>query len=157
MPVEDCHTSAFQYREILPLHRQIEWVCAICPTPALHTEFRRRHSVDAQGSNMANSVELPRDWVCSGNELKPKSGASSSNTWVLSGNEIKPKVGASSSNTWVWDGKELKPKTGASSSNTWVVDTQKVKPKVGASSSNTYSVDGQSILVIAGQLALRLW
>ncbi|MGQ3083941.1 MAG: hypothetical protein ACT6RO_12330 [Hydrogenophaga sp.] len=138
-------------------HGQIESMCVVCPIPALHTGHGRRHSSMSKEATLANSVELPRDWVCSGNELKPKSGASSSNTWVLSGNEIKPKAGASSSNTWVWDGKELKPKTGASSSNTWVVDTQKVKPKVGASSSNTYNVDGQSILVIAGQLALRLW
>ena len=59
---------------------------------------------------MSNKISLPSNWVCNGAELKPKTGATSSNTWVLSGKEIKPKVSASSSNTWVWDGKELKPK-----------------------------------------------
>ena len=60
---------------------------------------------------MANKTELPSNWVCDGKELKPKSGASFSNTWVFDGKEIKPKTGASFSNTWIWDGKELKPKT----------------------------------------------
>jgi hypothetical protein len=46
---------------------------------------------------------------------------------------------------------------GAISSNTWVIDGNKAKPKVGANSSNTYDVTGSPILVIAGQLVLRLW
>lgn len=108
--------------------------------------------------NMANKIELPRDWIVSGAELKPRTGASSSNTWVLtSRGEIKPKTGASSSNTWVFDGEELKPKSGARSSNTWVLTSDKVKPKINARYSNTYDIDGHSILVIAGQLVLRLW
>jgi hypothetical protein len=37
------------------------------------------------------------------------------------------------------------------------VDGNKVKPKTGASSSNTYDASGEPILVIAGQLILRLW
>lgn len=49
---------------------------------------------------MANLIELPKNWVCDGSELKPKSGANSSNTWILSGKEIKPKSGANSSNTY---------------------------------------------------------
>lgn len=42
---------------------------------------------------MANKVELPSNWVCNGQELKTKTGASLSNTWVFNGKEIKPKVG----------------------------------------------------------------
>lgn len=108
-------------------------------------------------SIMTNKVKLPSNWVCNGNELKPKTGASSSNTWILDGKEIKLKSGASSSNTWIWDGKELKPKSGASSSNTWVIDGQKAKPKTNASSSNTYEIGTLPILVVAGDLVLRLW
>src|SRR5690606_10342759 len=70
-----------------------------------------------KGIRMANKIELPAGWVCDGRELKPKSGASLSNTWIFDGKEIKPKSGASLSNTWIWDGKELKPKSGASLSN----------------------------------------
>lgn len=106
---------------------------------------------------MPNAVALSKDWVCSGSELKPKTGATAATTWLLSGNEIKLKQGFSASNTWVWDGKELKPKQGATSANTWVVDSQKARPKQGATSGNTFNVDGAPILVIAGQLALRLW
>ena len=36
-------------------------------------------------------ITLPRDWVCNGRELKPKSGATSRETWVFDGWEIKPK------------------------------------------------------------------
>ncbi len=50
---------------------------------------------------MANEIELPRDWVCDGRELKPKSGATSSNTWLFDGKEIKPKNGAVMANTWL--------------------------------------------------------
>ena len=114
-------------------------------------------SQTGKGLTMANTIELPKNWVCDGSELKPKTGANSSNTWILSGKEIKPKTGANSSNTWLWDGKELKPKTSASSSNTWVIDRDKLKPKTSANSSNTYATNGQPILVIAGQLVLRLW
>lgn len=92
---------------------------------------------------MANMIELSKNWVSDGKELKPKTGASSSNTWIFDGREIKPKTGASSSNTWLWDGKEIKPKTSASSSNTWVVEGGKVKPKTSANSSNTYETKGQ--------------
>ncbi len=52
---------------------------------------------------MANMIELPSNWVCDGKELKPKSGASSSNTWIFDGEEIKPKTSASSSNKWIWN------------------------------------------------------
>ena len=54
---------------------------------------------------MANKIELPRNWVCDGKVLKPKIGASSTNTWIFDGKEVKAKVGASLKNTWVWDGK----------------------------------------------------
>jgi hypothetical protein len=37
--------------------------------------------------------------------------------------ELKPKIGATSSNTWVVDGGKAKPKIGASSSNTFGVGT----------------------------------
>jgi hypothetical protein len=47
---------------------------------------------------MANSIQLPKDWVCTGSELKPKSGAILANTWVLAGNVIRPKSGAKLSN-----------------------------------------------------------
>ena len=106
---------------------------------------------------MANKIQLPSNWLCDGKELKPKSGASYSNTWIFDGKEIKPKSGASYSNTWIWDGKELKPKSGASYSNTWLIDGNKAKPKSGAGSSNTFEIGSFSILVIAGQLCLRLW
>lgn len=96
-------------------------------------------------------------WVCDGRELKPKSGASFSNTWIFDGKEIKPKSGSSSSNTWAWNGKELKPKFNASSSNTWIVEGGKAKLKSGASSSNTWDVGDAPILVIAGAIVLRLY
>lgn len=51
-------------------------------------------------------------WICVVNELKPKTGANSSNTWILQGNEIRPKFGASSSNTWIRAGNEIRPKLG---------------------------------------------
>ena len=107
--------------------------------------------------NMSNKVELPKNWACDGKELKPKSGALTTNTWTFNGREIKPKVGAISSNTWVWDGKELKPKANAMSTNTWVIDGKHVKPKAGATSKNTYETGPFSILIIAGQLVLKLW
>ena len=53
---------------------------------------------------MTERIEVPGNWICNGAELKPKSGANSTNTWVMTGKEIKPKINASSSNTWVWDG-----------------------------------------------------
>ena len=106
---------------------------------------------------MSNEIELPKNWVCDGRELKPKTGANSSNTWLFDGKEIKPKTGASNSNTWVWDGKELKPKTSSSPSNTWIIDGEKVKPKAGANSTNTYYIRRHPILVVTAQLALRLW
>ena len=59
--------------------------------------------------------------------------------------------------SWVYTGSELKPKNGATSSNTWVVSGDVVKPKNGATSSNSYDANGHPILVIAGQLVLRLW
>lgn len=96
-------------------------------------------------------------WVCSGNELKPKSGANSSNTWVLQGNEIKPKFGANSSNTWIRSGNEIKPKFGANSSNTWVLSGNTIKPKFGANSSNTWQVGSAPLLVIVGKVILRLF
>lgn len=40
---------------------------------------------------MSLEIDFPRSWVCDGRELKPKSGASSSNTWICDGKEIKPK------------------------------------------------------------------
>ena len=32
---------------------------------------------------MSNKIELPKSWVCDGKELKPKSGATTTNTWVF--------------------------------------------------------------------------
>lgn len=32
---------------------------------------------------MSMNIDPPSGWVCDGRELKPKSGASSSNTWVF--------------------------------------------------------------------------
>ena len=96
-------------------------------------------------------------WLCDGKELKPKSGANSSNTWVFNGREIRPKSGANSSNTWVYDGRELKPKSGANSSNTWVIDGNRAKPKSGANSSNTWVIGNAPILAVAGALVLRLY
>jgi hypothetical protein len=98
---------------------------------------------------MANSIILPKEWTCDGRELKPKSGATSSNTWVFDGKEIKPKSGATSSNSWVWTGTELKPKSGATAGNTWVVNGGKAKPKSGATSSNTFDVGTLPILNFA--------
>lgn len=106
---------------------------------------------------MTEKIEVPGNWLCNGSELKPKSGANSTNTWVISGKEIKPKANALSTNTWIWDGKELKPKQGAVSSNTWIIENKKAKPKAGATSANTYEVGDLPILAIAGKLALRLW
>ncbi len=37
------------------------------------------------------------------------------------------------------------------------IEGQKAKPKTGANSSNTYEIGRSPILVVAGQLALRLW
>lgn len=96
-------------------------------------------------------------WVCNGNELKPKIGATASNTWVYVNGEIKPKLGATASNTWIFNGKELKPKLGATASNTWVLAGNKLKPKIGANSSNTWDVGNAPILVIAGATVLRLF
>lgn len=103
-----------------------------------------------------NGKEI-KGWVCDGKELKPKSGATPSNTWVFNGREIHPKIGATSSNTWMFDGKELKPKLGANSSNTWIIDGNTAKPKFGATSSNTWKVGNAPILVIAGALVLHLY
>ena len=50
--------------------------------------------------------------------------------------EIKPKSGATSSNTWVIDRGEIKPKSGANSNNTWKIGSDRIEPKYGASSSN---------------------
>lgn len=52
-------------------------------------------------------IELSSKWTCDGRELKPKSGAMSSNTWVVDGNKIKPKSGAMSSNTYEFNGNPI--------------------------------------------------
>lgn len=96
-------------------------------------------------------------WVCVNSELKPRSGATSSNTWILQGNEIKPKFGATSSNTWVRVGNEIRPKFGANSSNTWVLQGNTIKPKFGANSSNTWNVGDAPLLVIVGKVILKLF
>ena len=44
-------------------------------------------------------------YVFEKNELKPKSGANSSNTFEFNGKEFKPKIGANSNNTFEFDGK----------------------------------------------------
>lgn len=62
---------------------------------------------------MSLEIDFPKNWICNGRELKPKSGASSSNTWICDGRQIKPKNSPSASNRWLWNGKELKPKSGA--------------------------------------------
>jgi|GEM_PF-4431127 len=41
-------------------------------------------------------------WLCTGSELKARSGASSADTYIFNGREIKPKSGANSQNTWVF-------------------------------------------------------
>lgn len=110
----------------------------------------------AEQSLSWNGKEI-KGWVCDGKELKPKFGATSSNTWVFNGREIHPKSGANSSNTWIFDGKELRPKFGANSSNTWIIDGSKARPKFGATSSNTWKVGNAPILVIAGALVLHLY
>ena len=33
-------------------------------------------------------INLSREWVCNGRELKPKNGASSNETWTFNGREI---------------------------------------------------------------------
>lgn len=98
-----------------------------------------------------------KGWVCDGRELKPKTGASFSNTWIFDGREIKPKSGANFSNTWVFDGHELKPKSGANFSNTWIIEGGRCRPKSGANSSNTWNVGTAPILVIAGAIVLHLY
>ncbi|CAD7288107.1 hypothetical protein [Campylobacter suis] len=77
--------------------------------------------------------------------------------WVWDGRELKPKNGATSSNTWIYERNELKPKNGATLSNTWIVQGDKVKPKNGANSSNTYDANGAPLPIIAGKVALRLF
>ena len=47
-----------------------------------------------------NTISLPRDWVCDGSTLKPKSGARLDNTWIFDGKELKPKSGARFNNTY---------------------------------------------------------
>lgn len=96
-------------------------------------------------------------WICVNNELRPRSGATSSNTWILQGNEIRPKSGATSSNTWVRSGNEIRPKAGATSSNTWVLHGNTIRPKSGATSSNTWDVGNAPLLVIVGKVILRLF
>jgi hypothetical protein len=81
---------------------------------------------------------MGRDWTCDGKVLKPKSGASFSNTWVF-------------------DGKELKSKSGASHYNTWVLEGGKLKPKGGASHSNTWDIGNAPLLAVFGSIILRLY
>ncbi|WP_314040856.1 hypothetical protein [Campylobacter showae] len=78
-------------------------------------------------------------------------------TWVYVGNELKPKTGANSSNTFEFDGRKIKPKYGANSSNTWVIQGNVVKPDFGSNSSNTYDINKAPIAVIIGQVCLKLW
>lgn len=96
-------------------------------------------------------------WVCVGNELKPRVGATSANTWILQGNEIRPKSGATSGNTWVRSGNEIRPKSGATSSNTWILQGNTIRPKSGATSSNTWNVSDAPLLVIVGKVILKLF
>ena len=93
-------------------------------------------------------IELSRDWECNGRELKPRSGATSSNTWIYNRKEIKPKVGAKPSDIWLFNGRELVPQVGhASGSVGWFVEGNKIKPKVGgASGTNTYELNVPSSL-----------
>lgn len=37
-------------------------------------------------------IELSSKWTCDGRELKPKVGATPSDTWIYNGKEIKPKL-----------------------------------------------------------------
>jgi len=87
-------------------------------------------------------------WVFDGKKLKPKSGATLSNSYEWTGKELKPASGATLKNTIVWDGKEAKPKSGASLSNTFVIDATKAKPKSGATLSNTIEICGAPIPVV---------
>lgn len=41
---------------------------------------------------MRNLIELPCNWICDGKELRPKTGATLSNTWIFDGSEIKPRA-----------------------------------------------------------------
>lgn len=96
-------------------------------------------------------------WIFEKGELKPKRGASLSNTWVFDGKEFKPKIGASLSNTWVYDGKVIKPKINANSSNTWVYNGKEVMPKNGANSSNKWDIGTAPMAIVIGKIILRLF
>jgi hypothetical protein len=85
---------------------------------------------------MSKKIVIPKEWVCSSSELKPKSGSSSGNTWVFGG-------------------KEIKPKTAATFSNTWVVECDQIKPKTGATSANTFDIGGLPVLAVFAHLVLR--
>ena len=93
-------------------------------------------------------IELSSKWTCDGRELKPKVGATPSDTWIYNGKEIKPKVGARPSDIWLFNGRELVPQVGRASGNVgWVVEGNKIKPKVGAASgTNTYELNVPSSL-----------
>ena len=77
--------------------------------------------------------------------------------WTCYGRKLKPKSGASLSNTLIFYVKDIKPKSGASFSNTWVIDGDKAKSKSGVCSSSTWDVGNAPILVIARAVALRLY
>ena len=49
---------------------------------------------------MTERIEVPGNWICNGAELKPKSGANSTNTWVVENKKARPKTGATSANTY---------------------------------------------------------
>lgn len=88
--------------------------------------------------NLAWNGREINGWICSGDELRPRTGANSHNTWILRGNEIRLKAGGSPSGTWVRQGDEIRPKVGANSHNTW-------------------NVGNAPLLVIVGKVILRLF
>ena len=76
---------------------------------------------------------------------------------MCDGRELKPKYNATIRDTWLFDGRELKPKYNATIRDTWVVDGHRIKPKYNATSASTYDMGDEPILVVFGQLILRLW
>ena len=62
--------------------------------------------------------------------------------------EIRPKAGATLSNTYIWDGRELKPKAEARLENTWMFNGKEIKPKSEATLKNTFAWNGSELIVV---------
>jgi len=80
---------------------------------------------------MSNRVELPRDWEWDGRKLKPRYGATSSNSWEFDGRKIKSLYGANFSNTCEISATQLKPVYRARNSNTWDRNNQPIAVLIG--------------------------